>query len=197
VLGCMVGTSPHMNTATIVDELMSLLMAAQEPPAIALAWLLDRLGREPELAEGFRQDSRSDSSDALVREVLRLQPPASAALRRLTEPMQVEGWLLPAGATTMLPTSLLHRDAREYDDPERFQPQRWLGERANGTYFPFGGGARRCVGEPLARAEIEAALPALLEQVRIVPLSRQPEQMVQRATVLVPRRGLLARTQAV
>lgn len=196
VLGCMVGADPQLSTAAIVDELMSLLMAAQEPPAIALAWLLDRLGREPGLAKGFREDPRSDSSAALVREVLRLQPSASAALRRLTEPMQVERWLLPAGATTMAPTSLLQRDSRQYDEPERFRPQRWLGERASGTYFPFGGGARRCVGEPLARAEIEAALPALLGEVRIVPLSRQPERMVQRATVLVPRRGLMVRAEA-
>ncbi|HEV7770723.1 MAG TPA: cytochrome P450 [Solirubrobacterales bacterium] len=195
VLGCMVAASPQLSTAAIVDELMSLLMAAQEPPAIALAWLLDRLGREPGLAEGFREDPRSDSSAALVREILRLQPPASAALRRLTKPMQVGKWLLPAGATAMLPTSLLHRDPRGFEDPERFRPQRWLGDRAGGAYFPFGGGARRCVGEPLARAEIEAALPALFEQIRIVPLSRRPERMVQRATVLVPRRGLMVRTQ--
>jgi cytochrome P450 family 135 len=193
VLGCMVSASPALSTEEIVEELMSLLMAAQEPPAIALGWLLDRLGREPQLARGFCEDPVSERSDALVREVLRLQPPASAVLRRLTKPAKVDGRVLPAGETTMVPTTLLHRDARVHEEPDRFQPERWLGERSGGPNFPFGGGGRRCVGEPLARAEIEAALPAVLEQIHIVPLSRQPERIVQRATVLVPRRGLIVR----
>jgi cytochrome P450 family 135 len=195
VLGCMVGASPSLSTEEIVDELMSLLMAAQEPPAIALTWILDRLGREPRRVEGFCADPRSEPSDAFVREVLRLRPPASAALRRLTEPLEVDGRVLPAGATTMVPTSLMHRDPRFYSDADRFAPERWLAGQPAHPYFPFGGGARRCVGEPLARAEIEEALPAVLEQIRIVPLSGQPERMVQRATVLVPRRGLIARAE--
>jgi cytochrome P450 family 135 len=194
VLGCMV--SSPLNDEEIVDELMSLLMAAQEPPAIALSWLLDRLGREPQLAGEFAEDPRSEGADALVREVLRLQPPASGALRRLTEPLEVDGQVLPAGATALVPISLLHRDPRIHEDPDRFWPQRWIEDQAPGPYFPFGGGARRCVGEPLARAEIEAALPAVLEQIQVTPLAPHPERMVQRATVLVPHRGLLARVQA-
>jgi cytochrome P450 family 135 len=193
VLGSMVGASPSLGTEEVVDELMSLLMAAQEPPAIALTWLLDRLGRDPRLAEGFGADPQSASSDALVREVLRLQPPASAVLRRLIEPVEVDGRMLPAGATTMIPTSLLHRDSRIHEDPDRFRPDRWLADQPAGPYFPFGGGSRRCVGEPLARAEIETALPAVLEQVQVLPLSNQPERMVQRATVLAPRHGLRVR----
>lgn len=193
VLGDIVAAEPRLTTAAIVDELMSLLMAAQEPPAIALTWLLDRLGREPRRAEGFRADPHDEPSAALVREVLRLQPPASAALRRLTEPTEVSGWALPAGLTTMVPTSVLHRDARAFEEPARFRPERWDGE-PTGPYFPFGGGARRCVGEPLARAEI-AALPAILDRVRLEPLSSEPERMVQRATVLVPRGGLWVRAR--
>jgi cytochrome P450 len=193
VLGCVIGAEPRLRSEEIVDELMSLLMAAQEPPAIALTWLLDRLGREPQLANGFREDPGSDSSSAFVREVLRLQPPASGVLRRLTRPIEVGGLVLPAGATALVPTSLLHRDPRGYVNATRFQPERWSEGAPGGPYFPFGGGGRRCVGEPLARAEI-GALPAILDQVRVVPLSPDPERMVQRATVLVPRRGLWART---
>ncbi|MFL5900093.1 MAG: cytochrome P450 [Solirubrobacterales bacterium] len=198
VLGCMVGATPPLSSEEIVDELMSLLMAAQEPPAIALGWLLDLLGREPELARRFAENPRSELSAALVREVLRLQPPASGVLRRLTEPLEVDGRrALPAGATTLVPTSLLHRDPRIHEDPDRFWPQRWMGTQTVGPYFPFGGGARRCIGEPLARAEIEAGLPAVLEQIQLMPLSGRPERMVQRATVLVPRRGLMVRAREV
>jgi cytochrome P450 family 135 len=193
VLGCMVDASPALSSEEIVDELMSLLMAAQEPPSIALTWLLDRLAREPDLAQRFRADPQGDLADAVVRETLRLRPPASGVLRRLRQPLEAGQWLLPTGATILVPSTLMHRDPRAFPDPASFRVERWLGDDApSGPYFPFGGGARRCVGEPLAHAEIETVLPVILEQARLRPISRRPEPMVQRATVLVPKRSLLA-----
>jgi cytochrome P450 len=200
VLGCMVSADAGLATGEIVDELMSLLMAAQEPPAIALTWILDRLAREPELAAGFLADPGSKRSDAIVRETLRLRPPASGSLRRLLEPMRVGERELPAGATVLVPTSLLHRDPRGFADPDRFEPERWLAEPGpSWPFFPFGGGARRCVGEPLAHAEIEAVVPAVLRVLKLTPLAPEPEpeRMVQRATVLVPQRSLLVRASPV
>jgi cytochrome P450 family 135 len=192
VLGCVVAAG--LATEEIVDELLSLLMAAQEPPSIALSWILDRLAREPELAEQFVADPRSRTSDAIVREILRLRPPASGSLRRLLAPMEVEGCLLPAGATVLVPTSLVHCDPRGFGDPDHFEPERWLAATPpSWPFFPFGGGARRCVGEPLAHAEIETVVPAVLRTVKLTPLSQRPERMVQRATVLVPQRSLLVR----
>jgi cytochrome P450 len=196
VLGCMVADDADLTTEQIVDELISLLMAAQEPPSIALTWILDRLAREPELAESYLEDPRSRRSDAIVREVLRLRPPASGSLRRLLEPMPVDGHELPAGATVLVPTSLVHRDRRGFRDPDRFEPERWLVDiTPSWPFFPFGGGARRCVGEPLAHAEIETVVPAVLRTVELTPLAEEPERMVQRATVLVPQRSLLVRAK--
>jgi cytochrome P450 len=196
VLGCMVGDEAELTSEQVVDELMSLLMAAQEPPSIALTWLLDRLSREPELAEGFVESPRSRHSDAIVRETLRLRPPASASLRRLLAPLAVEGRELPAGAAVIAPTSLVHRDPRGFRDPDRFAPERWLADiTPSWPFFPFGGGARRCVGEPLAHAEIETVVPAVLGKLKLEPLSSEPERMVQRATVLVPQRGLRVRAE--
>jgi cytochrome P450 family 135 len=197
VLGCMIAAEERLTTEQIVDELMSLLMAAQEPPSIALTWILERLRRETRLEEEFLADPRSPFSDAVVRETLRLRPPASGALRRLREPMRIEGQELPQGATVLLPTSLVHRDPRGFRDPDRFQPERWFADiTPSWPYFPFGGGARRCVGEPLAHAEIETVIPAVLRRLRLSPLASEPERMVQRATVLVPQRSLLVRASA-
>jgi cytochrome P450 len=181
VLGRMIAADPPLGTAAIVAELLSLLMAAQEPPAIALAWILDRLVREGE----------SEVSEPLVEETLRLQPPASASLRKLTAPFEAGGHRVPAGVGTMVPTLLLQRDPRAYEEPDRFRPERERGAAPNPHFFPFGGGGRRCVGEPLAQAEIATVPRAVLENVRLTPLSPDPEPMVQRATVLVPKRGLL------
>ena len=173
---------------------MSLVMAAQEPPAIALTWLLDRLGREPDLAESFLAAPEGAEAGSVVKETLRLQPPASAALRRLTAPRRVGGHELPAGVDVMVPSTLLHRDPRGFADPDDFRPGRWREPPApDAPFFPFGGGARRCVGEHLAHAEIATVVPAFLAAGRIRPLAPEPEPMVQRATVLVPKRGLLTR----
>ena len=196
VLGSMVAAG--LGTQQIVEELVSLLMAAQEPPSIALTWLLDRLAREPGLAGAVLGDPRSPRAEAFVRETLRLRPPASGSLRRLREPVRAGGYELAPGSTVLVPTALLHADARGFRDPDRFEPERWLADPEPGwPFFPFGGGARRCVGEALARAEIEAVLPAILGTVRLQPLAPEPEPMVQRATVLVPRRSLLCRAEPV
>ena len=194
VLGCMVGDEAELTTEQIVDELMSLLMAAQEPPSIALTWLLDRLSRDRELAATYLEEPRGPRADAIVRETLRLHPPASGSLRKLLAPMEVDGHELPAGGTVIAPASLVHRDPRGFRDPDRFEPERWLADiTPSWPFFPFGGGARRCVGEPLALAEIETVVPAVLRKVTLSPLAEEPERMVQRATVLVPQRSLLVR----
>jgi cytochrome P450 len=197
VLGCMVDARPALSDGEIVDELMSLLMAAQEPPSIALSWLLDRLAREPELWQRFRANPEGELADAIVRETLRLRPSASGVLRMLRRPLEIGDLRLPIGATVLVPSTLAHRDPRAFADPDAFKAERWLGERpAPGPFFPFGGGVRRCVGESLARAEIETVVPTILSRVKLAPLSTEPEPMVQRATVLVPKRGLLTRIAA-
>jgi cytochrome P450 len=194
VLGCMVAADVDLITEQVVDELLSLLMAAQEPASIALAWMLDRLSREPGPADAYLANPRSAISDAIVRETLRLRPPASGSLRKLLEPLRVDGCEIPAGATVLAPTTLVHRDPRGFRDPDRFEPERWLADiTPSWPFFPFGGGARRCVGEPLAQAELETVVPAVLRAVKLSPLAAEPERMVQRATVLVPQRSLLAR----
>ncbi|MDQ3724977.1 MAG: cytochrome P450 [Actinomycetota bacterium] len=193
VLGCMVADDADLTTEQIVDELVSLLMAAQEPPSIALAWIVDRLRREHvDVEEEFLADPRGPRSEAIVRETLRLRPPASGSLRKLLEPLRVDGCEIPAGATVLAPTSLVHRDPRGFREPDRFDPDRWFADiTPSWPFFPFGGGARRCVGEALARAEIETVVPAVLRTLEISPVATEPERMVQRATVLVPQRSLL------
>src|SRR3954452_14749840 len=79
ILGGLLRTYPQRTGEEVADELLIVLAAAQEPPAVALARVLDRLGREPELAERF---AAGDERAAIVNETLRLHPPAIAGLRR-------------------------------------------------------------------------------------------------------------------
>jgi cytochrome P450 len=132
--------------------------------------------------------------DAIARESLRLRGPAIAALRRLIAPREVAGHQLPAGVTVMLPTPLLHRDPGAFPDAKAFRPERWPAAPET-TYLPFGGGARRCVGEALARAYLDVVVPAVLRRVRLQAVLREPERMVPRGTILVPHRGALVRAR--
>jgi len=191
VIDCLLGAGPRPSLEQMLDEIETLLMAAQEPPSIALAWMLDALARHPELAADYLEAGPgSPLREAVLSESLRLRPSALAVLRRLREPMRVGEYELPAGTSTMVPLPLIHRDPRFFERPEVFQPERWLGVEAPPAYLPFGGGARRCIGEALARAEVAAIVPTVLRALRLVPLWPRRERMVLRGTALVPHRSV-------
>jgi cytochrome P450 len=177
-----------------VDQLIPLLMAGQEPPACALAWLLDRIARAGAAAAPFLDPAADDPAarERFVKETLRLRPPVHAVARRLRTPLEVAGVTLPAGTGVLLPTVLLHRDPDAFPQPDAFRPERWLTAPEPTAYLPFGGGARRCAGEPLAHALIDCALPALARAARLSPVGRTPERMVVRGTVTAGRRSVLA-----
>ncbi|HLM31730.1 MAG TPA: cytochrome P450 [Solirubrobacterales bacterium] len=193
LLALSLAARPELAPEAIVDELLAVLMAGQEPPALALTALLDRLGRSPELARRFATADEDDPlRDAVVSETLRLRPPAAGVLRRLTEPMTFGAYALPAGTLVMVPIALVHRDPQSFAEPEAFRPERWLhGEADERALFPFGVGARRCIGEALARAEIANIIPAVVSRLHLRPLSRRPERPIVRGTVLAPVRGAL------
>jgi cytochrome P450 len=192
VLGAMLASDPPIDDLAIVDQLLIVLMAAQEPPAIALANVVYELAGRPMVAERFLADP--GARRAIIAEVLRLRPSASAVLRQLTQPMEVAGYVLPSGTVTACPSPLLHRDPSAFPDPDVFMAARF----ADGTpddvpYFPFGGGVRRCIGEALAEAHFRAVLPAVLKHCGWRRAWPREERMVVRATVLVPHRGALVR----
>lgn len=184
--------------AAVADELAVVLLAAQDPPSIALARLLDRAAREPSMRAAVLTEPEGDEAGAAIRETLRLHPPASGVLRRLDAPVEVAGRVIPAGARVLLPLPVLHRDPEVFAQPDRFEPGRFArGQLVPDTYLPFGAGARRCLGEALAWALFAEVLPTVLRHVELRPLARRPERMVVRGTVLVPQRGLLAQVRGV
>jgi cytochrome P450 family 135 len=178
----------------VVDELTIVTGAALEATASGLTSVLERLAHERELA-GYL--ARAGAADPLfgpaVDEALRLRPVAMAAMRRLTRPVTLAGHDLPAGAVLMAPSLLLHRDPDQFVDPDTFRPERFA-TGVQGPFFPYGGGERACIGRHLAQAEIRNVVPAVLRTSRLRPLARQPERLVERATILAPCRGALVIT---
>ena len=183
-----------MSDQELRDELMTLLVAGHETSATALAWALEALSRHPAALNRLRDEVDAGDGDAyleaVVQETLRLRPVIALVLRRLTEPMEIGGRLLPAGVNVAPCIYLMHRRPDVYDEPRAFRPERFL-EQPPGTYtwIPFGGGVRRCLGASFAQFEIKVVLRELVARLEIRPARPQPERRVRRAIVFAPERG--------
>jgi cytochrome P450 len=108
---------------------------------------------------------RLDYLDAVCREVLRLHPIGPVIGRKLAKPLELAGRELPAGTVIGLSVPLAHSDPAAFDDPDRFRPERYLGDdRApQARSIPFGGGVRHCLGANLGLTEMKLALAALVD----------------------------------
>jgi cytochrome P450 len=198
VLGMLLGAEPALEEQEdLVEELIALLIAAQEPMAAALTWLALCVARAPETHERLREEGlEGPFGRAVLAESLRLHPPAIGVLRRLSADVEIAGHTLEAGTTAVLPIPLLQRDPRLVPDPDRFHPERYLHPGGPAAdlgpggipWLAFGGGARSCLGQFLARAELAAVLPALWRRFQLETVGGA-ERMVLRATSLLPHRG--------
>ncbi|HEX2062266.1 MAG TPA: cytochrome P450 [Thermoanaerobaculia bacterium] len=161
-----------MSDAQVRDEAITLFLAGHETTAIALSWTMYLVSQHPEVEaklhaelDAVLQDRPPSAGDAkrleyterVVVESMRIFPPAYGFGREAVEECEVGGYRVPAGATIHIFPWLVHRDARWYADPERFDPDRWKGDFAKTlpafAYLPFGGGPRRCIGHAFAMME--------------------------------------------
>ena len=173
-----------MTDAQLRDEAVTMLLAGHETTALALCFAAYLLSENPACAArlrdevdshlGVRAATMADLSklpylDALVREVLRLYPPAYLVGREVVREFEVGGYTLPVGAQVMASPYTLQRDPRFFPEPERFMPERWLDSSAPAppryAYIPFGGGPRVCIGNHFATMEIALVLATLMQQI--------------------------------
>jgi len=180
-----------MSDAEIRDELLTLLVAGHETTATALSWAMERLIRHPEKLERLRaevEDGAEEYLTATIQETLRLRPVIVVVLRKLTEPVELGGYELPAGASAVPCIHLIHRDPHIYPEPERFVPERFL-DNPPGTYtwIPFGGGIRRCLGAAFAQFEMAVVLRELVRRRDVQPADPAPERPFRRAITETPR----------
>jgi cytochrome P450 family 135 len=178
-----------MTDQELRDELMTVLVAGHETTASSLAWSVERLVRHPHVLQRMREDG-DEYVDAVVKETLRLRPIIALVLRRLKEPMEIGGRLLPAGVTVAPSIYLVHHRADVYPEPHRFRPERFL-EQPAGTYtwIPFGGGVRRCLGASFAQFEMKVVLRELVSRLDLRAARPEQEARVRRAIVFAPSRG--------
>jgi cytochrome P450 family 135 len=180
-----------MSDPEIRDELLTLLVAGHETTATALSWAVERLVRHPEKLERLRAEVAAGEDaylTATIQETLRLRPVIVLVIRKLTEPVEIGGYELPAGTRVTPSIHLVHRDPENYPDPDRFLPERFL-ERPPGTYtwIPFGGGVRRCLGAAFAQFEMAVVLRELVARRQLSPARPGSERPFRRAITETPR----------
>ncbi|MEV8379175.1 cytochrome P450 [Kribbella sp. NPDC056861] len=184
-----------MSDEQIHAEIMTILLAGIETSSCVLAWLFLELSRNPDiearvLAEieqvvGADQISAGhlpqlDILRRSVSETLRLHHPNWLVMRRTTEPVALGTAELPAGAEILFSPTTLHTDPGLFEDPLRFDPDRWLPdrapERAEAKYIPFGAGTRQCIGDTYALAEVAVIAATVLKRWQLTgsPAKRRP-----------------------
>ena len=176
------------------DQLVTLLLAGHETTATSLAWAFHELARMPELLQTSQQaadEGNDDYLEAIAKESLRLHPVVYQIGRRLTETTTNAGYRLPRGPTQMAAIGLVQGDEQNFPQVNEFRPDRFLGDNppAPGTWIPFGGGTRRCIGAGFSLLEATEILRAALTRYDVHPVRPTPEKATPRNVTLVPSRG--------
>jgi cytochrome P450 family 135 len=176
------------------DELVTLLVAGHETTAVALSWTFERLLRHSGALAKVRtglDDPRDPYRAAVAKETLRLRPVIMNIARRLTQPVELAGHVMPAG-TLLLPSIIgIHTDPKIWGpDAAHFRPERWLsGDQPTYAWIPFGGGARRCLGATFALTEMDAVLRTTLRRIELRADRPHDEKPRMHNITLVPGRG--------
>jgi cytochrome P450 len=200
--------SETMSLRQVHDEMMTLLMTGHETSGISSTWTWYWLSRNPEPERrlhaeldavlGGRPPGPEDlpSLEYTRRtfdEVLRLSPPIYAVDRQAIEDDCVCGYRIPKGVSVLISQYLMHRHPKYWDDPLTFDPDRFLpaqaAKRPPYSYFPFGGGPRRCVGMRLALMALPLLIATLARRYRLRLKPGHPVEELARVN-LAPRYGM-------
>ncbi|WP_313690787.1 cytochrome P450 [Halorarum halobium] len=187
----------------IRDQLMTFLFAGHETSSLALTYAVYVLTQHPDVTARLETEvddalgespptvadvPRLEYTERVIRETLRLYPPAYVLFRRTTEDVAFDGHRVPAGTELTLPAFRLHTDPRFWENPEAFDPSRWAeseGKRPEYAYFPFGGGPRHCIGMRFAMLELKILLATFVRRVGFELVS-DPDLSFDAAATLQP-----------
>jgi cytochrome P450 len=176
----------------IRDQLLIFLLAGHDTTALALTFALHLLGRHPDVQRRLRDEVDGVLGDRLpgaadearlpyaamvLKEAMRLYPPAWGLARRTAGGDRIGGYEIPAGEDVILSQWVTHRHPDVWRDPLRFDPERFTParerERPRHAYFPFGGGPRACIGQRFSLLEAAIALAAIVQSFDVTSMSER------------------------
>jgi len=202
------GDGGGMSDRQLRDETMTLFLAGHETTANALAWTLLLLAQHPAVTAELHREidslnrtpqpsdyARLPFTERVLAESMRRYPPAWGVSRIATQDVTIGDWSVPRGYVVVMAQAVMHRDARWWPDPERFDPDRFLPEakaaRPRMAYFPFGAGPRTCIGEGFAWMEGVLILATLAQRWRLELAGPPPQPHA--SITLRPRGGIAMR----
>jgi cytochrome P450 family 110 len=204
LLGARDAAGAPLSDREIWEQLMTFFMAGHDTTASTLAWAVQLVHRDPAVYERLRAEvaGAADAAalaalpflEAVCLETLRLCPIAPYIARDLRAPMRVGAYEVLAGTGLAISIIGIHRRPELYPEPERFDPERFVGTKYTPSQFlPFGGGARRCVGAALAMLELKLVLGTLLKTAPLRLAGAPVIAATVRNTTVGPRGGVSVR----
>lgn len=200
-----------MSDQQLRDEVITLVLAGHETTAIALSWTWVLLSQHPEVTRNLEEEldrvlagraptladvPKLEYTDRVIRESMRLWPPAWSIGRRALVDVTIGGMPIKKGEQVWMNQWSVHRDARFYPNPQRFDPDRWLGDMQKRlpryAYFPFGGGPRLCIGNAFAMMEAVLLLATFARSYRLTLVPGHPIEALT-AVTLRPKHGVKVR----
>lgn len=183
----------------IADNINTFLLAGHETTAVALTWTWFLLGNWPEVHRRLH-DAVTDASPVTaatftgdnieavrfarqtVQEAMRIYPPVPLFTREAVDDDVLGRYEVPGGTSLLISQFLTHRDPDIWEDPLAFRPERFHPdrheERPRYSFYPFGGGARMCIGRQLSLIEAQVILSLAASEVRLKLESPAPGEDV-------------------
>lgn len=182
-----------MDPREIRDQVLTFLLAGHETTALAVSWAWYLLSQNPEAEDKLHRELdtvlRGSApkfadlpalvyTDRVIKESMRLYPPAWSLAREVANEFEVEGYRIPVGANVVMSQWILHRDERFFPEPTRFDPDRWASEACQRlprfAYFPFGVGPRQCIGAGFAMLEAALVLATIAAKFELRLVENHP-----------------------
>ncbi|XP_053678889.1 cytochrome P450 4c3-like [Anopheles nili] len=208
-----------LSDTDIREEVDTFILGGHDTTATAISWTLFLLGTEPSIQEkvlkeidhvmgcdrerwpSMRELNEMRYLEACIKEGLRLYPSIPIIGRRLTEDVQIDNHLLPAGTNAVIIVYQLHRDPSVFPNPDRFNPDRFMVDQAGSgnvprhpfAYIPFSAGPRNCIGQKFGALESKAVLVSVLRKYRIEAVDRRENLTLFGELVLRSKDGLKIR----
>ncbi|XP_029666547.1 cytochrome P450 4C1-like [Formica exsecta] len=196
-----------LNDEDLRGHVTTFIFAGHDTTAISVSWALFCIGNDfkcqekihEELKEIFKDSQRPASVKELsqlkylervIKESRRLYPSIPAILRKISEDVKMDNYVIPKDTSVGAPIMLVHRNPAVWSDPLKFDPDRFLPENLKHihpyAYIPFGAGPRNCIGQKFAAIEEKIILAAILRKWRVKSMKTHEEMTMRSYMVLRP-----------